>query len=417
MASAITPICMIVFSYYPEDTRVRREAEGLAEAGMPVDVICLRNRHELPEEMVDGVQVYRQALQRRRAGKLRYLWEYFYFILLAFAKVSILHLRKHYKAVHVHNMPDVLIFSALIPRLLGAKVILDLHDPMPEAFMAKYSLEESHPVIRALGFLEKCSIRFAHLVLTPNIAFRDLFIFRGCPPQKIEVIMNSAQERFFRMEPTEAGRDERAVREGFAVMCHGTIAERYGLGEALEAIASVRNRIPGLVFHVYGEGDFVDQFLKRVAELSLEDIVHYYGLVPPEVIASAIKSIDVGLIPNEHSKHWDLAVPTRVFEYLSLGTPVMAPRTRGILDYFDEGSLHFFESGNVQSMAATILDVYRHPARVQAVLTRGMAINERYRWEIQKRKLVELVAGLVGVKTLASVSGRPTPPADVVNPP
>jgi glycosyltransferase involved in cell wall biosynthesis len=387
---------MVVFSHYPQDPRVRREAEALNEAGFSVEVMCLRDQNQEPFETVDAVSVHRLPLQRRRGGKLRYLWEYLAFIVMAFSRLSALHPRHRYQVVHVHNMPDILVASAIIPRLWGAKIILDLHDPMPEAYMAKYHLPDAHPVIRTLRFLERLSIRLAHLVLTPNISFRNLFISRGCPPEKIEVIMNSPQERFFSLDASEPLPRTRVKREGFVLMYHGTIIERYGLGKALEAIASVRDRIPGLVLQVYGDGDSVESFLKRVTELDMDDIVHYHGRAAPEVIAAAIKSADVGLIPNEHSLHWDLAVPTRLFEYLSLGKPAIVPRTRGILDYFDEQSVCYFESGNAQSLAQAILDAYLQPERMQAVLARGMAINQQYRWKLQAEKLIGLVTGLIG---------------------
>jgi glycosyltransferase involved in cell wall biosynthesis len=398
MNARIPQICTVVFSNYPDDVRVRREAEALVKAGMSVDVICLpRNRVEPSREVVDGVLVYKLPVQRRRAGKLRYIWEYVYFIFLAFFKLSLLHMQKRYNLIHVHNMPDILVFSALIPRLLGVKVIIDLHDPMPENYMARYSIKESHVTIRALRFMEKCSIRFAHLVLTPNVAFRNLFIDRGCPPQKIEVIMNLPQERFFHRDNIENSKMGRANRDKFVILYNGTITERFGLNKALEAISRVRDKIPNLVLHVYGEGDFVNQFLDRVVELDLEDVVYYHGPVSHEAMAVVIQSIDIGLIPNEHSRSWDLAVPTRIFEYLSLGKPVIVPRTKGILDYFDDQSLHFFESGNAQSMAEAILDAYINPAKSRVVLENGIKINQGYRWELQKQYLVELVTNLIRI--------------------
>jgi glycosyltransferase involved in cell wall biosynthesis len=400
MNSRKPQICAVVFSNYPADVRVRREAEALVEAGMSVDIICLRNHAESSQEVVDGVLVYRlpmQRMQRRRVRKLRYIWEYVYFIFLAFFKLSLLHMQKRYNLIHVHNMPDILVFSALIPRLLGVKVIIDLHDPMPENYMARYSIKESHVTIRALRFMEKCSIRFAHLVLTPNVAFRNLFIDRGCPPQKIEVIMNLPQERFFRRDNIENSKMGRANRNKFVIMYNGTITERFGLNKALEAISRVRDKIPNLVLHVYGEGDFVNQFLDHVVELDLEDVVYYHGPVSHETMAVVIQSIDIGLIPNEHSRSWDLAVPTRIFEYLSLRKPVIVPRTKGILDYFDDQSLHFFESGNAQSMAEAILDAYINPAKSRVVLENGIKINQGYRWELQKQYLVDLVTNLIGI--------------------
>lgn len=388
-------VAIVVFSYYPADPRPRREAEALCAAGMSVDVICLKDGPEAKKEIVNGVKVYRLPLQRKRAGKLRYLWEYAYFIFLAFCTLCAFCLRKCYSLIHVHNMPDILVMSALFARLAGAKVILDLHDPMPEVYMAKYFLSASHPVIRFLIILERLSIQFSSLVLTPNIAFRDLFISRGCLEEKIHIVMNSPQETIFHPSKKKTRKRGRGDRDEFVIMYHGTIVERNGLDTALEAIDLIRDQISNLVFHVYGDGDFVRRFLERVEELKLKDVVYYHGHVSLENVAIAIESIDVGVIPNRISPFTNINLPTRIFEYLCMGKPVIAPRSKGILDYFDEESLHFFEPGSADSLAQVILEVYRNPERCCEVLERGISVYYAHRWELQRKHFVELVTSLL----------------------
>lgn len=385
--------CMVVFSYYPADPRPRREAESLIDAGMEVDLICLCDENQTAREVVNGVGVYRLPIRRMRGGKIRYLWEYAVFILLASLKLSALHLRRRYAVVHVHNMPDVLVLSALLPRLMGAKIILDLHDPMPEVYMTKYDIGSNHPVIRLLLALERWSIAFSHLVLTPNIAFRDLFVARSCAPVKVRVIMNSPDVRIFGKKP-QASAEIPSDGPKFVVMFHGTIVERHGLDTALEAIAKLRSAIPELRFEVYGEGDFVDRFLKTVRELRLKDVVHYHGSVSLETIAAAIPFIDVGLVPNKRSVFTEINLPTRLFEYLCMGKPVIAPRTKGILDYFDDNALPYFEAGNADSLAAVIRELRDNPARTREYVEHGARVYAAHSWDEQSRELVSLVEDL-----------------------
>jgi glycosyltransferase involved in cell wall biosynthesis len=366
----------------------------MVEAGWAVDVLCLHGYKEKREEEVNGVHVFRLPAKRTRGGKLWYLWEYGWFLLQAFFKLSLLHLRHPYQAVHVHNMPDILVFSAMLPRLSGAKVILDLHDPMPEVYMTKYSIDRSHPAIHFLSFLEKQSIKFAHIVFTPNIAFRDLFISRGCPEKKIHIVMNSPQETIFK---ESIGPLKKPDRDGgpFILMYHGAIMERNGLETALRALLHLQESIPNLRFDVYGDGDFVKVFLKRIKELGVEKMVHYYGYRPLETIAEVIQKIDVGIIPNSLSPFTNLNFPTRIFEYLSMAKPVITPKTKGILDYFDAGDLFFFEPGNPRSLAGVVLEVYRNPVRRQEILRRGMEVYQRHRWGLQQRHLIEALKPLL----------------------
>lgn len=387
-------IAMIGFAYYPRDPRIRRETEALIEAGYAVDMICLRQSGERARETVKGANVYRVPLQHRRAGRFYYLWAYVCFICLAFCRLSVLYARKRYDLIYVHNMPDALVFSAWLPKLCGCKTILDLHDPMPEVYMSKYAVRATHPIIRLLRVMESCSIWFSDIVLTVNTACRDLFISRGCPASKIQVVMNLPQESVF--GDVRANRKKTSSRDGFVVMYHGTVVERNGLAVALEALERVRHKIPNLIFEVYGDGDYVRSFLESAKAQNLEHIVNYHGFVTHEEIAQAIQSADIGLIPSVATVHWQYATPTRMFEYLCLGTPVIVPRTKAILDCFDERSLYFFESGDPDSLANVLCEVYAHPRRVQAVRKRGRSFcYSRYRWVNEKERLVNIVQGLV----------------------
>ena len=403
-------VAAVVFSYCPADPRVRRESEALVEAGMQVDIICLRGAKQPWFERTEGIRFYRLPISRKRGGKIRYLWEYIAFTMLAAIVLAGLHLRRWYRVVHVHNMPDVLVFSALVPRLLGAKVILDLHDPTPEVFMTKYDMTRDHKMIRLLRRLERWSIAFANVVVTPNIGFRDLFVQRGCPEHKIHVIMNSPQESVFgEREVSPLDGAEARVSGPFRVMFHGTMVERHGLGTALEALALLREAELEFRLEVYGDGDFVESFLELIDEYDLAEMVTYHGFVSLEMIADAITTIDLGLIPNMRSVFTEINMPTRIFEYLCKGKPVIAPRTKGILDYFGEDDILFFEPGDAKSLAETILRARSSGELRRCVLARGINIYQRHSWCKERQNWIGIVNKLLGKAAPQTFADRGTP--------
>ena len=118
-------VAMLAHTCYLRDPRVRREAEALAEKGMEVHVISLSEDGNAPggreprRSTVNGVQVHRLPIRRKRGGPLRYLYEYLMTGFLGGLKLASLHFRGRLKVVHVHNMPDLLVCAALIPRLGG----------------------------------------------------------------------------------------------------------------------------------------------------------------------------------------------------------------------------------------------------------------------------------------------------------
>jgi len=285
-------------------------------------------------------------------------------------------------------MPDFLVFTGIIPKLFGAKIILDLHDPMPELYSAMFEIKPGHPVIKVLKFFEKISIKFADLVLTPNIAFRKLFITRGCPDSKIKIIMNSPDEKIF--NPGFIGSNHRGKDNKFVVMYHGAVVERHGLDLAVKAIYMLKDKIPGLLFKIYGEGNFLTGIKKLVKELNIENLVEINGLVIVDKIAEAIPGIDLGIIPNRINPFTQINFPVRIFEYLIMNKPVLVPHTQGIRDYFGDDSIFYFNSGDAENLAEKIYEVYSNPQKCEAVLKKSLEVYTNYRWQLQKKNLVEL---------------------------
>src|SRR5262245_19121664 len=128
--SAIS-VLMIAYTNYRTDPRVIRAAEAAVEAGLEVGVVGLRRGGAPPEEVIRGVRLIHLNQSRYRGGGLiGYMLSYFNFFFRCFFKTTLLHIRRRYTVVHVNNMPDFFVFCALLPKLMGAMVVLDIHDPM-----------------------------------------------------------------------------------------------------------------------------------------------------------------------------------------------------------------------------------------------------------------------------------------------
>jgi glycosyltransferase involved in cell wall biosynthesis len=402
---ANTHVAVVLYSYYASDPRPRREAEALNQAGATVDVICLRKGNSEPAyENINGVNVYRIPLKRRRAGKLVYIFQYACFLVSSFFMLSAWSFKKRYKLVHVHNMPDFLVFSGLVPRLAGAKIILDLHDPMPELFQSIYGLRENHLVVAWLKQMEKKSIAFADFVITPNFAFKQLFTSRSCPLEKIQTVMNSPETGVFNSKNFNGrqGCDSNGStvqpmgKKSFALMYHGLIVERHGLDLAVEAIAQLNSKIPGITLHLFGERtEYLEKILALAQKLNIEDAIHFHGFKTLPEIAQHIIEADLGIVPNRLSVFTQINFPTRIFEYLAMNKPVIVPSTQGIRDYFKDDEILYFKPNNVNDLAAKIEWASQNPAELQCVLEKGRQVYEKNRWESEQEKFLDLVSGLL----------------------
>jgi glycosyltransferase involved in cell wall biosynthesis len=395
---------VLLYSYFPSDARPRREAEVLAQEGMEVDLICLRqNEAEASSEFIHGVHVRRMPLSRRRQGKFTYLQQYSMFLGWCAAALAWRSLRKRYDLVHVHNMPDFLVLSALAPKLRGARIILDLHDPMPELMMTIFGVSDQALSIRALKWVEKLSIAFADKVLTVNKACEKIFAARSCRLEKIQVVMNSPDEAIFGFRPVQSS-TQRNPHQPFVIMYHGSIVERNGLDLAVEAMRLVRQKIPRAELRVYGARTaFLDSVLKEAQKIGLAEAVRYMGSRNLDQIVQEIDSCDVGIIPNRRNIFTELNTPIRIFEYSSRGKVTIAPLASGIVDYFGPEDLVYFELGKADDLARKIEHVYLHPAEAQETARRGQQVYLAHNWSREKERFVENVEALLDPPPMAAL--------------
>lgn len=390
---------VLLFSHYPADPRPRRAAEALAAQGVNIDLICLRDSDSDPTHQTYGnIDVTRVGLRRRRGGRLAYIAQYAAFVSTCFFRLAWRSLTRRYDFVHVHNMPDVLVFSAMVPKLLGAKVVLDLHDPMPELMRTIFKLPEESFSVAMLKRLEKWSIRFADLVLTVNLACKKIYSSRSCEPRKIKVVINSPDDDVFRLERTNSRNGNGKNGNGsnpFVVLYHGSLVHRNGFDLALESLEKVKSTIPSVLLKVCGARTaFFEEVMKTAQQRGLDRNVDYLGPCNVTEIVEAIENCDLGIIPNHRNIFTEINTPTRIFEYLALSKPVIAPKTRGIQDYFGDNDLIFFELGDADDLARQIEFAYSHPVDVAETVKRGQAVYRSHTWSRERRTLLNSIGEL-----------------------
>ena len=165
--------CIIAYTNYKTDYRVRRYAEALSKSGNGVDVISLKGNHITNQTVLNGVNVY--AIQSRKFNERKpnsYLFNILKFYMKGSVLLSLLHLKRKYKVIHINNVPDFLVFMAVIPKLLGTRIILDIHDILPEFYSQKFNIGFDTIIPKILRFIEKLSIRFSDHVIVANDLWR-----------------------------------------------------------------------------------------------------------------------------------------------------------------------------------------------------------------------------------------------------
>jgi glycosyltransferase involved in cell wall biosynthesis len=183
-------------------------------------------------------------------------------------------------------------------------------------------------------------------------------------------------------------------------MYHGSIVERNGLDLAVTALAAVRGAVPSAELRIYGDSTpFLERVMDAVRRNGLQNVVQYFGGKRSEEIRAAIDDCDVGIIPNRRTIFTEINTPTRIFEYLSRGKPVITGRARGVQDYFADDTLFFFDLGDAEDLARSIAYVFCHPEDVGRVVKRGQEVYLAHRWSQERRGLISRSAELLSAPT------------------
>lgn len=348
-------VCQVAYTFYENDNRVRRYAEALATQGNEVEVMALRRKGQAKSGYSEGVRVFR--IQRRAVTEkqpLAYLLKILFFFVRSTLLLSLRHLRNPYDVVHVHNVPDFLVFTAAIPKFMGARVILDIHDILPELYAGKFGSTSQSVVFRTLLWVERASCRFADHVIVANDLWHEKLTARALDTAKCTAMLNYPDLRMFKPLPA----DQRRRDSTFVMLYPGTLNHHQGLDIAIRAFALVKDRMPKAELHIYGEGPARPQLLELAKACGTSDRVRIMDLLPLEEIARVIASADVGVVPKRADGFGNEAFSTKTLEFMVCGVPVIVSRTMVDEHYFNERLVRFFVPGSDADLAQAMLDVY-----------------------------------------------------------
>ena len=383
-------VCHLAYTFYEADNRVMRYAREMASLGHDVDVIALRRPEQPSSARVDDVRVMR--IQRRAVTEKAAI-SYLLKLLGFFAKASILltglHLRRRYDIVHVHNVPDFLVFAALLPRLTGARVILDIHDILPELYAGKFGTDERSTTFRLLQTVERASCSFANHVIVANDLWHDTLMRRST--KRCTTILNYPDLSLFK--PFSASVHQNGNR--FVFLYPGSLNHHQGVDVAIKAFSLVKDAMPGSEFYIYGDGPAKRSLTQLVHDLGIEERVRIMDRVSLKEMAEKIATADVGVVPKRAEGFGNEAFSTKILEFMASRVPVIASRTRVDEHYFDTTLVRFFASGDERDLAAAMLDTFQNRAAALERAEAGFQFAIRNSWQARGGEYRQLIASLV----------------------
>ena len=389
-------VLLIAYSNYVRDGRVKRQAEALAQRGDQVDVICLADKQLRGGNGVNTIGV--EMPRYHGSNRMGYVHSYLRF----FSRAAVIGMRRsrvqRYDAAIVCSMPDAVVLCVLPLKLFGTRVILDVHDTMPELYRDKFGGSAGALGARMLMFEERASAWLADRVLAVHDLHRIRLESAGIPAPKISVVLNSPDPRIFSPSVNRP-----PAGDTFTIVCHGTITRRLGLDVAFKALDMLREQIPCARLMVIGKGDYLAQAKASVAAMNLADRVTFMEPVPIEELPALLRQADVGLVPNLPSAATHLMLPVKLLEYATLGIPIIAARLRTVQHYFGEDAIEFFDGGNPAALATAIADVYANPKRRTELARRASQVAGALSWGHQRERYFDAIDSLLRPDAIAVI--------------
>jgi len=324
MATAGKVLMLVENLPVPADRRVWAEAKTLRDAGYQVSIICPKGYGQEESHIcIDDIPIYRYRLPATGNKNISYIIEYGIALLMTFLLSLKVLFRDGFDVIHTANPPDLFFLIGLFYRLLGKKSVFDQHDLAPELFKVK-SKDRVKFLYKLLLYLEACSYRTSHLVITSNGSQKKIAIERGrCRSDKVFVVRNGPN-----LEHMKPVGPEPELKGGWQYLLAyvGVMSVQDGVEYALYALHDLvhkRGRRDVLLI-LMGDGDNAAALRTLAHELQLDEYVNFTGWTESKDVLRYLTMAAVGLSPDPQNGLNEHSTMIKTMEYMAMGKPVVA---------------------------------------------------------------------------------------------
>ncbi|EAQ42047.3 glycosyl transferase group 1 [Polaribacter sp. MED152] len=395
---------MIVDGAYPNDIRVRKEAESLAENGKNVLVVCPRKKDDVQSEIINDVTIFRIGTNYTNSKKGIYdiiesvtnINPLFYKGLkLAFQKYQIAYL-------HVHDLP--LAGTGFMFKNHVKRIYLDLHENYPEALKTWFLWKQSKLIqFKNRLFMnpklwskkeEKYCKKYDKVICVVEEMKTKLIANFGIDERKLVVVSNHEKKEF-------ADNFKHAVAQNiitdkeFSITYVGGFGPHRGLQTAIEAMPNILKNIPEAKLFLIGKGSVdVEHTLKQlVVEHNLQNSVVFVGYRPFDEVSTIMQKTNINIIPHLANEHTDNTIPHKLFQIMMSKSLLLVSSCKPlqrIVNKYDAGIV--FKANDTNDFAKKVVDIYQNYSTYQLKTENAFnaVMQKNENWEAESIKLLSL---------------------------
>lgn len=363
-------ICHITSVHSWNDTRIfYKECVTLAQNGYQVSLVAPNAENRI-EENVRVLGVSNNSKSR------------IYRATMVASKVLLKAIKTKSKIYHFHD-PE-LIWVGIVLRLMGKKVVFDVHENVKAQITDKKWLRFPKLTIKLYSFFEWLAAKMFYIVIAED-SYEELFEGRAKPITKIlnfPIVLSLSQYRKPISEKTENG-----------ILYVGLVSEARGIIEIIQALAILKSKNIPFVFHCIGPiSDEVRLIIESTPDYStVKDTIVFYGRLPIYEAYRYAKKSKVALSILHPVPNYIRSYSTKIFEYMAIGIPFIVSDFK-IYEFVKEKGIGFLVNPlHPSEIADKIEGVLINQIDLEKVISASFEeVSTNYSWESQAKKLIEL---------------------------
>ncbi len=360
-------VCILTSVHQPFDVRIfHKEARSLAEAGYQVNIVAPQEKSETRGNVsIRRVPCPTNRFERLLMTSWRVLWS---------------GLTVRAEIYHFHD-PELIGMGVLL-KMLGKKVVYDVHEDLPKTILGKEYLPRwtRRLVSVFVNGFEKAAARTFDAIIpaTDDIAAKFSSCHRVVTVKNFPTLSNSTPIDFIRCS------------DRFRCIYVGVLSEARGVSKIVEALGYLEDLKDAELILC---GDFSPApYEAEAQQLRGFERTDCLGYVEHCKAQALLKEVDVGLVCIQPMDQYLTALPTKLFEYMAAGLPVVAsnfPLWREIVEGNSCGLC--VDPTDPRGIASAIRYLHERPdLRKEMGLNGRRAVVEKYNWQVESQSLIGL---------------------------
>lgn len=380
----------------PFDRRVWLEATTLTQAGYKVSVISpCPPEDDVPDQVIDGIHVYRFPMYAEKQSKLYYIQEFMYCLKEVGKRVKQIWDEDPFDVIHSCNPPDTFWRIARKYKKHGVKFVFDHHDLCPELYESKFG--KRGLLWKGLRWFEKKQFETADAVISTNESFKQIAMTRGGKRDEDVVVVRSGPKLDL-FQPVDPVAELKRGRKYMGVYL-GVMGSQDGVDYALRAIRhAVDLGLKDTCFTFIGKGESLEGMKQEAQKLGLldDELVHFAGWCGGLELQQYLSSSDFGIAPDPLDPLNNLCTMNKVIEYMAMGLPIVSFDLKESRFSAQEAAIYIADNDE-RAMGQAFIDLLADPDRCASMGEFGKRrVKEGLSWDLSQEVLIDFYDRLLG---------------------